>query len=232
MKKLLSILCLGLFLGACASVSNVDSDNYEPGKKPTLSQIRKVAEGVYAVSQDDKAIEALDDEGKEFIAKLKDWEKEEGVEEFKKYADRPITAVDMFTMDLALEEGYTVEEVDKFLNLGLYIKNPYCENEYKSYEVFQVLSDFVLVNGCDTSYSKCGTINSKIFMYPKQEDELYFDKKILTPPNGSCSTYIGIYKYESKNGTQHTVPILSFFPKTISKKQLEGIKQARKELSE
>jgi len=232
MKKLICILCLGLFLGACASVSNVESDNYEPGKRPSLTQIHKIVEHVYAISQNEKIVETLDDEQKEFVTKLKDWETEEGVEEIKKYAERPITAVDIFTMKSALEEGYTMEEVDKFLKLGLFVKNPYCENEYQSYEVFQVLSDYVLAHGCEvTSYDKCSTINSKIFMYPKQKDELYFDQKVLTPPSGFCSTYLGVYKYESNNGMIHTVPILAFFPKTIDKERLENIQKAREELS-
>lgn len=232
MKKLICILCLVVFLGACASVSKVESNNYEAEKRPTLTQIRKIVEQVYAISEDDKTVETLDDEHKEFVAKLKNWEKEAGVEELKKYSERPITAVDVFTVGLALDEGYTMEEVDKFLKLGLYVKNPYCENEYKSYKVFQVLPDFVLASGCEvTEYDKCNTITSKTFMYPKQKDELYFDKKVLTPPNGFCSTYVGVYTYESNNGMTHTVPILAFLPKTIDKEQLKNIQKAREELS-
>ena len=230
MKKLICILCSGLFLGACASVSNVDSDSYELGKKTTLSQIRKVAEGVYAVAQDDKVIETLDDEGKEFIAKLKDWEKEESVEEFKKYADRPITAVDIFTMDLALEEGYTVEEVDKFLKLGLYVKNPYCENEFKSYKIIQVLSDHVLTMGCEvTSYSKCSTGHDKVFVFLKEDGKLYFDQQTLSAPSGSCPTIVGVYKYASQKREDNTVPVMMFLKRTISKKQLETIDKMRAE---
>ncbi len=230
MKKLIYILCLGLLLGACASVSNVESDNYETGKKPTLTQIHKNAELLVAALEDEEKMATLNDEEKEFVTKLKNWDKEKEADELKKYADRPITSVDILTIGWAHNEGYTMEEIDKFLKLGLYVKNPYCENEYKSYEVFQVLPDFVLANGCEvTEYNKCNTINSKIFMFPKQKDELYFDQKILTPPSGTCSTYVGVFEYESKNERNHVVPVLVFAPKVIDKEQLENIRQSREE---
>ena len=228
MKKLICILCLGLFLGACASVSNVKSDNAESGKRLTLTQIHKGAQQLVAVWNDKEKIASLSEEEKESIAEFKNWG-EKATEELKKYTDKPMTTVDILTMGWALEEGYTMEDLDKFLNLGLFVKNPYCESEYESYEVFQVLPDYVLANGCDTSYDKCNTIGSKIFMYLKQKNEIYFDKKILTPPSGTCSTYIGIFKYESENGMTHVVPVLAFMPKVIDKEQLENIQRLREE---
>ena len=228
MKKLICILCLGLFLGACASVSNVESDNAESGKRLTLTQIHKGAQQLVVVWNDKEKIASLSEEEKESIAEFKNWG-EKATEELKKYTDKPMTTVDILTMGWALEEGYTMEDLDKFLNLGLFVKNPYCESEYESYEVFQVLPDYVLANGCDTSYDKCNTIGSKIFMYLKQKNEIYFDKKILTPPSGTCSTYIGIFKYESENGMTHVVPVLAFMPKVIDKEQLENIQRLREE---
>ena len=153
MKKLICILCLGLFLGACASVSNVESDNAESGKRLTLTQIHKGAKQLVAVWNDKEKIASLSEEEKESIAEFKNWG-EKATEELKKYTDKPMTTVDILTMGWALEEGYTMEDLDKFLNLGLFVKNPYCESEYESYEVFQVLPDYVLANGCDTSYDK------------------------------------------------------------------------------
>lgn len=228
MKKLICILCLGLFLGACASVSKVESDNAETGKRLTLTQIHKKAQQLVAVWNDKEKTASLSEEEKESIAKFKNWG-EKATEELKKYTDKPMTTVDILAMGWALEEGYTMEDLDKFLNLGLFVKNPYCESEYESYEVFQVLPDYVLANGCDTSYDKCNTIGSKIFMYLKQKNEIYFDKKILTPPSGTCSTYIGIFKYESENGMTHVVPVLAFMPKVIDKEQLENIQRLREE---
>ena len=228
MKKLICILCLGLFLGACASVSKVESDNAETGKQLTLTQIHKGAQQLVAVWNDKEKTASLSEEEKESIAKIKNWG-EKATEELKKYTDKPMTTVDILTMGWALEEGYTMEDLDKFLNLGLFVKNPYCESEYESYEVFQVLPDHILAHGCDTSYDKCNTIDSKIFLYPKQKNEIYFDKKILTPPSGTCSTYIGIFKYESEYGRTHVVPVLAFIPKVIDKEQLENIQRLREE---
>lgn len=230
MKKLIGILCLGIFLGACASVSNVDTVYNEPGKRPTLSQIHKNAELIVAALEDEEKIATLSDEGKEFAERIKNWEKVEGSNEIKKYAERPITSVDILTMAWALDEEYTMEDVDKFLKLGLYVKNPYCENEFKSYEVFQVLPDIVLTHGCEiTSYSECSTYHGKIFMFFKQKDELYFDKKVLAPSAKTCPTMIGIYTYEANNGMNRTVPVLTFLPKTLDKAQLENIQKLREE---
>ena len=66
-------------------------------------------------------------------------------------------------------------------------------------------------------------------MFLKQENELYFDGKILTSPRDSCPTYLGIYKYESKDENFHTVPVLMFLPKTIDKAQLEFVQKTREE---
>ena len=66
-------------------------------------------------------------------------------------------------------------------------------------------------------------------MFPKQGEDLYFDKKVLTPPTNYCSVYAGIFNYESKGGNQNTVPVLLFFPKTIDKVQLEHIQKMREE---
>lgn len=230
MKKLLLVLCLGIFLEACASVSNVESDTYETGKRPTLSQIHKNAEEIYAILQDEEMVEIFDDEQKEFLTKLKDWEKEEDFEEIKKYAERPITTVDIFTIDAALEKDYTMEEIDKFLNLGLYIKNPYCENEFKSYKIIQVLSDHVLTMGCEiTNYSKCSTGHDKVFVFIKEDGKLYFDQQTLSAPSGSCPTIVGVYKYASHKREDNTVPVMMFLKRTISKKQLEAIDKMRAE---
>ncbi|WP_428075712.1 hypothetical protein [Candidatus Avelusimicrobium luingense] len=219
MKKLICILCLGLFLGACAS-----------NQRPSLYQIQKHAIATIKDLQEKEEKKTLTKEEEATLKELKDLEKDEGIQILLKYAERDINYVDVLTMGIASQFGYTEKEIDKFLNLGLYVKNPYCESEYKSYVVFQVLSDFVLANGCEiTEYDKCKTINSKIFMYPKQKDELYFDKKILTPPSGTCSTYVGVFEYESKNEMNHVVPILVFIPKIIDKEQLENIQQSREE---
>lgn len=221
MKKLLCILCLGTFLGACAST-----------QRPSLYQIQKNAIATVKDLQEKEKNKTLTEEEKQALEELKGLEEKEEMKTLLKYVERDIDYVDVLTIAGATQLGYGEEEIDKFLKLGLYVKNPYCENEYKSYEVFQVLPDFVLASGCEvTEYDKCKTITSKIFMYPKQKDELYFDKKILTPPNDFCSTYIGIYKYESNNGMTHTVPILTFLPKTIAKERLENVQKAREELS-
>lgn len=230
MKKLLCILCLGVFLGACASVSNVESDNHETEKRLALSQIHKKAKILSSELEEKEKQNTLNEDEKELVQNLKTWHQEKNAEMLIKYSSRPITSVDILTIGLAHNEAYSMEEIDKYLQLGLYVKNPYCENEFKSYKIFQVLPEHVLTFGCTvTDYDKCSTSLGKIFMFLKQENELYFDGKILTSPRDSCPTYLGIYKYESKDENFHTVPVLMFLPKTIDKAQLEFVQKTREE---
>lgn len=219
MKKLICVLCV--FLGACAST-----------QRPSLYQIEKNAIATIKDLQEKEEKDTLTEEEKKSLKELQELEEKEEIKKLLKYVERDIDYVDILTISVASQLGYSDEEIDKFLNLGLYVENPYCENEYKSYEVFQVLPKHVLAHGCEvTGYDKCNTISSKIFMYPKQKGELYFDKKILIPLSGFCSTYIGVYEYESKNEMMHTVPILTFLPKTINKEQLEIVQKTREKLA-
>ena len=229
MKKLLFVLCLGVFLGACASVSNVESDTYETGKRPTLSQIHKNAEILVAVLEEKKKEGTLTDEEKELVKEIEEWKENKTDAPMRKYASRPLTAVDMLTAVWAGDEGYSLQEIDKYLQTGFYVKNPYCDNEFKSFQVFQVLPDYVLTYGCKNGYGNDCDISWKIFLFFKQNDELYFDKKILTPPVGYCPTYVGIHQYTSKDENVHTVPMMAFFPKIIAKDHLDTIQKMREE---
>ncbi len=221
MKKLFIIIFISLILCACATT-----------QRPSLYQIHKDVKTTIKNLQEKEKNTTLTEEEKKALAELKGLGEKAEIKNLLKYVDRDIDSSDIITFGTASQYGYTDEEIDRFLNLGLFVKNPYCENEYNSYEIFQVLSDFVLASGCEvTSYSTCSTINSKIFVYPKQEEELYFDKKILTPPSEFCSTYVGVFTYESKDGASHTVPVLTFLPKTISKQQLEKVLKSREEFS-
>lgn len=230
MRKLIFITCLVMFLAACTSVSNVAPDNSATVKRPTLSQIHKKAKELVVVLKKKEQEGTLTDEEKDVVQKLKGFDEAKEAVELKKYVERPITSEEIFTIAWASEEGYTMEEIDKFLKLGLYVKNPYCEKEFKSYEVFQVLPSIVLTHGCEiTSYSECSTSHGKIFMFPKLKDELYFDNKILTPSAKECPTIVGVYTYEANNGMKRTVPVLVFMSTMLDKEQLKLVETSREE---
>ena len=230
MKKLIFVLCVGVFLGACATTSNVGADNIELGENPSLYKIHQRAKKVVAELQEKEKQNTLTDDEKELVEKFKNLDKEKDAEMLIKYSNRSVTPVDILTMYGGIQAGYSDKEISDFLKLGWYVKNPYCESEFKSYKVFQVLNDAVLVHGCEVeSYDDCAFVYGKIFLIPKQSNELYFDTKILTPEYDYCSTYVGVYQYENKEKNINTVPILMFLPKKIHKAQLENIEEMREE---
>ncbi|MBQ7908883.1 MAG: hypothetical protein IJ311_05290 [Elusimicrobiaceae bacterium] len=231
MRKILFVLCVALFLTACAIVQKIPGSTDETAqKRPSLVEINKTAQDISTEFFEREKQNSLNEEEKEILNKWNNAKDDEEMKYLFQYADRNIELSDLITMRLGLDAGYTEQELDEFLKLGLYVKNPYCEDEFKSYKVFQVLEDFVLAHGCEiTSYDKCSIYHGRIFMFPKQGEEIYFDKKILYPSDNSCSVYAGIFTYENNAGNINTVPILLFLSKTIDKKQLELIKKMREE---
>lgn len=197
-------------------------------KRPTLSQLQQFASEIVTDFQERERAGTLSQEEKQEWNQVQEEMESEEMSSLKKYSAQPINLDFPFLVAAANEWGYSFQEINDFLGLDLITENPYCENEFQSYKVFQVFPDFVLANGCEvTSYDTCSTLNGRIFMFPKQGESLYFDDKILTPPADFCSVYAGIFSYESKGGNQHTAPILLFLPKIIDKVQLEYIQKMR-----
>lgn len=218
MKKIIYIFILMLLCTACSSVP----------KRPSLSQLQQFATQVVSDLQARETAGTLSKEEQEEWKRLQEGMNSEEMLRLQKYSAQPITSDFLVFSAKANEWGYSFEEINDFLGLDLIIENPYCENEFQSYKVFQVLPEFALAKGCEvTSYDKCSTLHGRVFMFPKQNDDLLFDNKILIPPVKFCSVYAGTYSYESQGGVSHTVPILLFLPKTIDKWQLENIKRMR-----
>lgn len=220
MAKIIYVFIFILLYSACSTAP----------KRPTLSQLQQFASEIVTDFQERERAGTLSKEEEKDWNLLKEEMASEVMLSLKKNSAQPINLDFPILVAEAREWGYSFQEINDFLGLDLIIDNPYCENEFQSYKVFQVLSDYVFVNGCEiTSYDICSTFNGRIFMFPKQGESLYFDDKILTPPAGFCSVYAGIFSYESRGGNQHAVPILLFLPKTIDKVQLEYIQKMREE---
>lgn len=228
MKKILFILVGLSLISACASIQtnqqeNVVKQEENQQTKISLKELEK---------QVKQRLAEIPSEELEKIEKDANSQKE--IKEFKeslsKYSDREFSLQDAALIAAAVAVGYTDSEIFEYLDPSLVIKNPYCENEFQSFEVFQTLSDIILVHGCEkTSYSECSTAYSRNFVTYKKPNEIYFDKKILTPNKNECPVYIGVYQYESKNGNTHVVPILSFESKKITKMRIETILKIREE---
>ncbi len=231
MRKILFVVCVALFLTACAIVQKIPSSTDKTAqKRPSLVEINKTAQDISTELFEKEKQNSLNEEEKEILNKWNNAKEDDEMKDFFQYFERNIELSDMIALRLGIDVGYTVQELDEFLKLGLYVNNPYCEEEFESYKVFLVLEDFVLADGCEiTNYDKCNTLHGRVFVFPKNEGELYFDKKILAPVSGFCSVYVGVYSYESIGGLNHTVPILYFLPKKIDKVMLNNIKKLREE---
>lgn len=220
MKQIIYMFIFILLCSACSTAL----------KRPTLSQLQEFASELVTDFQEREKAGTLSKEEQDYWKRLQEEMNSEEMLRLKKYSTQPINLDFPVFVGGANEWGYSFQEINDFLGLDLIIENPYCENEFQSYKVFQVLPDYVLANGCEvSSYDTCSISYGRIFMFPKQGETLYFDNKILTPPANFCSVYAGIFSYESIGGNQHTVPILLFLPKIIDKVQLEYIQKMREE---
>lgn len=86
------------------------------------------------------------------------------------------------------------------------IKNEKCE-DIVAVKVFQVLDNFSLAHVCETSpYIKDLLCFGHTVYVPKEKDKIYFDDQIIKPQPGKCFSFIGVYKYKSQNGFNHTIP--------------------------
>jgi hypothetical protein len=228
MKKILFILVGLSLISACASIQtnqqeNVVKQEENQQTKISLKELEKQVKQRFA---------EIPSEELEKIEKDANSQKE--IKEFKeslsKYSDREFSLQDAALIAAAVAAGYTDSEIFEYLDPSLVIKNPYCEDEFKFFKVFQTLPNMVLVSGCTKMLEDhCYSLSSRDFVTYKRDDVLYFDNKILQPNKDECPVYIGVYQYESRNGHTHVVPILSFEGKKITKMRLEEILKIREE---
>ncbi|MBQ5699669.1 MAG: hypothetical protein IIV74_00005 [Alphaproteobacteria bacterium] len=75
-----------------------------------------------------------------------------------------------------------------------------------SAEVFQVVApDAALVNEVDKKYG-VETYTGKTMLITNREGKTYYDDQIIKAPK--CFRQIGIFKYQSRNGMDNTVPVV------------------------
>ena len=75
-----------------------------------------------------------------------------------------------------------------------------------SAEVFQVVApDAALINEVDKKYG-VETYTGKTMLITNREGKTYYDDQIIKAPK--CFRQIGIFKYQSRNGNDNTVPVV------------------------
>ena len=217
MKYLSLILFILVCFTGCSSL------DYQTNRE--LTQLHRRSQNLASLCEDENR--QLSKEQKNWCIQGKQLLESESFEELSVFSKRPVTLADITTLVWGQQQGYSFEDIDKFLGLELSEQNPYCESEFFAYEVFQVLEDFVLAEGCVKSVQgSCGS-SGRFFVVPQKQGEPYFDGLILQPDKNECSVYAGTYTYKAKNNVEHTVPVLMFIPKMIDKLQINKISEMR-----
>ena len=78
----------------------------------------------------------------------------------------------------------------------------------KSAKVFQVIgTDTALVNEVEKlKYSGTEVYSGKTMLIANKEGKTYYDEQIIEAPK--CFRQIGVFKYQSRNGIDNTVPVV------------------------
>ncbi len=96
--------------------------------------------------------------------------------------------------------------------------------DMKRFQVFQVFDDsYALANACtaDWDSSYC---NGAVVLLTPQRDIEYYDEMYVSAPKNKCAIQDGVFKYETKNKTRKTVPVIRFdyeFSSSSEKEALE-----------
>lgn len=92
--------------------------------------------------------------------------------------------------------------------------NEKCE-DFPAVKIFQVLDDFSLGFACKTFDAKDLFCLGFTVYIPKENGKIYYDDQIIKPSAGKCFVFNDTYRYETRNGTLKTIPVISFENKTI-----------------
>ena len=87
--------------------------------------------------------------------------------------------------------------------------NPNCM-DMRRFKVFQVFEDdYALANACTASFDDIFCIGAVVLLTPQRNIE-YYDDMYVSTQNEKCAVQDGVYKYETKNKTHKTVPVIRF----------------------
>lgn len=87
--------------------------------------------------------------------------------------------------------------------------NENCMN-MRRFKVFQVFEDsYALAQACTAEFDENFCIGAVVLLTPQRNIEYYDDMYVSAPVN-KCAVQNGVYKYETKDKTHKTVPVISF----------------------
>lgn len=88
-------------------------------------------------------------------------------------------------------------------------ENPNCM-DMRRFKVFQVFEDsYALASACTAEYDENFCIGAVVLLTPQRNIE-YYDEMYVSAPDNKCAIQDGVFKYETKNKTIKTVPVIRF----------------------
>lgn len=88
-------------------------------------------------------------------------------------------------------------------------QNPNCMDMHR-FKVFQVFEDsYALASACTAKYDENFCIGAVVLLTPQRNIE-YYDEMYVSAPDNKCAIQDGVFKYETKNKTYKTVPVIRF----------------------
>ena len=109
--------------------------------------------------------------------------------------------------------------------------NPNCM-DMKRFKVFQVFEDnYALANACTSEYGENFCIGAVVLLTPQRNIE-YYDEMYVYAPYNKCAIQDGIFKYETKNKTHKTVPVIRFDYEFSSSSEEEDLERIQEKLED
>ncbi len=104
--------------------------------------------------------------------------------------------------------------------------------EMRRFKVFQVFDDnYALANACTAGYGENFCIGAVVLLTPQRNIE-YYDEMYVSAPDNKCAVQDGVYKYETRNKTHKTVPVIRFDYEFSSSSEEEDLERFHDEMED
>ena len=103
-------------------------------------------------------------------------------------------------------------------------QNPNCM-DMRRFKVFQVFEDsYALASACTAKYDEDFCIGAVVLLTPQRNIE-YYDEMYVSAPDNKCAIQDGVFKYETKDKTHKTVPVIRFDYEFSSSSEAEDLER-------
>ena len=106
-------------------------------------------------------------------------------------------------------EGKTNDSIMMFNAPGEVIEYSILDEKITTYKVIQVLPNGAAL-ACPAALGI--TIPDQVVLFPPLKDGSYYDSQVIKTPKKHIAKMAGVYRYETKDGGQKTVPVVKFYP--------------------